>query len=97
MNPTSLAKAKELLADCRNVTFLNDFGEKMTQQYEDYFDLTLSLSALEHVKYIEEFLQPAFRSQSLEEGSSTATIPDTRCIRTCVRRPRSFYVTNFLG
>ena len=61
VNPASLAKAKELLADCGNVTFLNDFGEKMTQQYEDYFDMTLSLSVLEHVKYIEEFLATSVR------------------------------------
>jgi trans-aconitate methyltransferase len=52
----SLEKARVLLGDNKNVSLLNNFGEKTKGQFEDHFDVTLSLSVLEHVKNLSEFL-----------------------------------------
>jgi SAM-dependent methyltransferase len=56
-NNRSLKKAKTNLNNFKKVVFLNDFGETLKSKYKDYFDITLSLSVLEHVKYLEDFLK----------------------------------------
>lgn len=53
----SLEIAKQNLDGFDNVTFLNDFGENIKAKYENHFDITISLSVLEHVKYMNDFLE----------------------------------------
>jgi len=55
-NPALQNKARQLLQGCGNVDFINGFGEEIQGRYNNHFDVTLSLSVLEHVKNIKEFL-----------------------------------------
>lgn len=53
----SLAAAKKNLSQFSKVTFINDFGENLSKKYTNFFDITISLSVLEHVKHLENFLE----------------------------------------
>lgn len=53
---SSQQQAREALQHLANVQFLEEFGEQLTDHYTNYFDITLSLSVLEHVKYWQAFL-----------------------------------------
>jgi SAM-dependent methyltransferase len=57
----SLARARELLRSHPAVTLQSGFGEAIQAGYEDHFDLTLSLSVLEHVKHLDSFLHSSVR------------------------------------
>lgn len=55
-NSTARATAARLLAGIPHVALEGLWGESLAEHHHDTFDITLSLSALEHVKYLEEFL-----------------------------------------
>lgn len=57
----SLARARELLAGYPGVELLSGFGEDVQQSFTDRFDVTFSLSVLEHVKRLREFLRGSVR------------------------------------
>jgi SAM-dependent methyltransferase len=49
-------EAARLLAGRPNVTLVGEWGEALSRRFPSTFDLTLSLSVLEHVKYLDAFL-----------------------------------------
>jgi cyclopropane fatty-acyl-phospholipid synthase-like methyltransferase len=53
----SQERARQLLAGIPGVTLLSGFGEEVERTFEGRFDLTLSLSVLEHVKRLDAFLR----------------------------------------
>ena len=52
----SRATAARLLHGIPHVVLESAWGESLAARYRDTFDITLSLSALEHVKYLDGFL-----------------------------------------
>jgi SAM-dependent methyltransferase len=56
-----LARARQLLAFHPGVTLVSAFGEEVQAKFADRFDVTLSLSVLEHVKHLEAFLRSSVR------------------------------------
>ena len=52
----SRATAARLLEGVPNVVLERAWGEALAARYRDAFDVTLSLSVLEHVKYLDDFL-----------------------------------------
>jgi len=58
---SSQARARELLRGYPGVELVSGFGEAVQAGYADRFDLTLSLSVLEHVKHLEAFLRSSVR------------------------------------
>lgn len=56
LNHRSQQTAREALQDAPHVQFLGTFGEHLSQEYRNHFDITLSLSVLEHVKHWRAFL-----------------------------------------
>jgi ubiquinone/menaquinone biosynthesis C-methylase UbiE len=56
-----LARARELLAGRPGVELVSGFGEDVQAGWADRFDLTVSLSVLEHVKHLREFLRSSVR------------------------------------
>jgi SAM-dependent methyltransferase len=56
-----LARARQLLAGYPGVELVSGFGESVQAGYAGRFDLTLSLSVLEHVKHLREFLRSSVR------------------------------------
>jgi len=57
----SQERARQLLAGIPGVTLLSGFGEEVERTFEGRFDLTLSLSVLEHVKRLDAFLRTSAR------------------------------------
>jgi SAM-dependent methyltransferase len=57
----SQRRARELLAGIPGVTLLSGFGEEVERELEGRFDVTLSLSVLEHVKRLGAFLRTSAR------------------------------------
>jgi SAM-dependent methyltransferase len=57
----SLDRARQLLAGRPGVELVSGFGESVQAGYAGRFDLTLSLSVLEHVKRLREFLRSSVR------------------------------------
>jgi SAM-dependent methyltransferase len=57
----ALERARTLLAGYPGVTLLNGFGEEAQARFSDRFDVTLSLSVLEHVKHLDAFLRSSVR------------------------------------
>lgn len=49
-------KARQLFEAYHNVRFITQFGEQAQAEYANYYDLTISLSVLEHVKQLPAFL-----------------------------------------
>lgn len=56
-----LARARELLAGYPGVELVSGFGEDVQAGWADRFDLTVSLSVLEHVKHLRDFLRSSVR------------------------------------
>jgi SAM-dependent methyltransferase len=56
-----LERARRLLAGIPGVELVSGFGESVQAGYAGRFDLTLSLSVLEHVKHLREFLRSSVR------------------------------------
>jgi len=57
----SLAKARQLLAGYPGVELTSGFGEEVQASWADRFDVTFSLSVLEHVKHLRDFLRMSVR------------------------------------
>jgi hypothetical protein len=55
-NDAARAAAARLLQGIPHVVLEGGWGESLATRYRDTFDITLSLSVLEHVKYLDEFL-----------------------------------------
>ena len=55
-NDAARAAAKQLLKGLPGVTLESGWGESLTARYGNTFDVTVSLSVLEHVKRLDEFL-----------------------------------------
>lgn len=55
-NEGSIAVARQSIGDLPNVSLVHGFGEEIRTRFADTFDLTLSLSVLEHVKHLRSFL-----------------------------------------
>lgn len=53
---TARATAARLLEGIPNIILEGAWGERLAARYHDAFDITLSLSVLEHVKYLDDFL-----------------------------------------
>ncbi|MFL5540232.1 MAG: class I SAM-dependent methyltransferase [Longimicrobiaceae bacterium] len=58
----ALARARELLAGIPRVELASGFGEEVQASFAGRFDLTLSLSVLEHVKHLRAFLRSSARA-----------------------------------
>jgi cyclopropane fatty-acyl-phospholipid synthase-like methyltransferase len=54
-------RARQLLAGIPCVTLLSGFGEAVERTFEGCFDVTVSLSVLEHVKRLDAFLRTSAR------------------------------------
>lgn len=52
----SLNRARATFENYDNVCFISGFGEELQMKYTNYFDVTLSLSVLEHVKDLPGFI-----------------------------------------
>ena len=52
-----IEKAKKNLDFHPNKEFIVGFGEDIEHKFENHFDITISLSVLEHVKYLKSFLK----------------------------------------
>ena len=48
--------AKTILSFSDKVSFINNFGEKLETSLKEQFDIVISLSVLEHVKNLDDFL-----------------------------------------
>jgi SAM-dependent methyltransferase len=59
VEPSEAARAiaARLLDGIPHVVLESAWGESLTARYRDTFDITLSLSVLEHVKYLDDFLE----------------------------------------
>ena len=55
-NPHARAAAARLLASVPRATLEDGWGESLAARYRNTFDVTVSLSVLEHVKRLDEFL-----------------------------------------
>ncbi|HMS68994.1 MAG TPA: class I SAM-dependent methyltransferase [Saprospiraceae bacterium] len=60
-NKESILKAKDNLSFSDKVRFINEFGEFGENKLNEEFDVVISLSVLEHVKYLNPFLQSSIR------------------------------------
>ena len=57
LDSSALSKARIFLKDFPEVTLIDQYGEHLKSNYNNNFDVTFSLSVLEHVKYLDNFLQ----------------------------------------
>ncbi len=60
-NKVSMETAGNLLSFSDSVTLVNEFGEGIQEKYRNFFDVVISLSVLEHVKYLDAFLLSSTR------------------------------------
>lgn len=62
LDRTRVQEAEHKIGSLPNVRLLHGFGEELQQELEGTFDLTISLSVLEHVKNLEKFLKASVRA-----------------------------------
>lgn len=60
-NEESIIKAKDNLSFSNKVRFINEFGEFDENKLNEEFDVVISLSVLEHVKFLNPFLHSSIR------------------------------------